>query len=190
MFTKAAVAAWLVLTATNANAFPIKNFRHVSLLPPAEFDVPYKGELRIWEVRSTKDMELYCPKALVAATNRAVDRPEKEKWQSTGYACTKPLPSKARCEIYLVKGGPAHPTVTLRHELGHCNGWDANHAGGRKVWSDVPVKVPELPASTQHLRAYPPLVCLTPDGKEESCTDRAKPLAQQDQKPSAQPADP
>jgi hypothetical protein len=31
-----------------------------------------------------------------------------------------------------------------------------------------------VPSGAKWLRAYPPLVCLTPEGKEESCADRRR----------------
>ena len=77
------------------------------------------------------------------------------------------------CIIFITKDPNIHTTIILRHELGHCNGWK-DHTGYRKVWGDEPVKAPELPPTTKILKAYPPLTCLTPDGKEESCTERVK----------------
>ena len=53
------------------------------------------------------------------------------------------------------------------------------------VYMDEAVKAPELPKTTKTLRAYPPLVCLTPDGKEESCEKRVK-WAEQDSKDKLQ----
>jgi hypothetical protein len=61
--------------------------------------------------------------------------------------------------------------LTLRHELGHCNGW-ISHDGGRTMFADT-VEMPKLPASIHELPAYPPFVCVTPDWKPQSCKDRA-----------------
>ena len=45
---------------------------------------------------------------------------------------------KDECDIYILAPG-ARPTIhggeggyfySLRHELAHCNGWDAEHTGG------------------------------------------------------------
>jgi hypothetical protein len=133
--------------------------RYWAAMPPVEYAVPYTGELTIWNVRSKEDMLQYC----VAG--------DQTNWTGTG--CTK-VYDKSHCVIWIIKDPRIHPTIMLRHELAHCNGWSTGHAGYQKVWGDEPVKAPLLPQTTKILRAYPPLVCLTPEGKEESCTERVK----------------
>jgi hypothetical protein len=83
-----------------------------------------------------------------------------------------------RCHIYVANDNALRATgfsyaLALRHELGHCNGWPANHPGNKKYVHDA--EMPTLPASTRELPplpTYPPLVCLTPDWKAEPCTER------------------
>src|SRR5262249_19249868 len=45
-----------------------------------------------------------------------------------------------------VKGNLA---LTLRHELGHCNGWPNDHPDGRTTSYDQSVTMPKLPTTTQ-----------------------------------------
>jgi hypothetical protein len=192
VFTKAVVAACFVLATTNAFAAQGKGKIHwMTTLPPAQYDVPYTGELTIWTVQSRSDILQYCSKEKILEVQAS--------W--SGNACTHVNQNKKwGCHIYMlsdkaVKAEGRNPTIILRHELGHCNGWGRDHAGGRKVFvDDYSVKAPELPKATKTIRAYPPLVCLTPDGSEESCADRSvKPnvgaLAQAEGPPT-KPADP
>src|SRR5215467_9140232 len=59
-------------------------------LPPAEYDVPYTGELIIWVVQSKRDLrETYC--AWTAA--------HQENWAGT--ACTSLSKSKQKCIIFI-----------------------------------------------------------------------------------------
>ena len=138
-----------------------------TMLPPAEYDKPYTGDLRIWVIASKKELrEHYC--AWTAA--------HQENW--AGVACTSPPnEKKPYCEIYVgtdeilkAQHGLTR-SVALRHELGHCNGWGKDHASGKKISVEAKVDY-KLPANTKWIKAYPPLVCLTPDGDEEPCSDR------------------
>jgi hypothetical protein len=139
-------------------------------LPPAEYDIPYTGELRIWVVQSKKDLrEYYCKWTAANQSN----------W--SGLACASTSKDKKPvkiCNVYiakdeLLKAVGFNKALVLRHELGHCNGW-ANHEGGRLTPIDTKADL-KLPPNTRWLRTYPPVACLTPDGQEESCTERAKP---------------
>jgi hypothetical protein len=63
VFTKAVVAACFVLATTNAFAAQGKGKIHwMTTLPPAQYDVPYTGELTIWTVQSRSDILQYCSK--------------------------------------------------------------------------------------------------------------------------------
>jgi hypothetical protein len=86
------------------------------LLPPEQFDRPYQGELFIVE-RQIADVHGACggvgPRM---------------------FACSMPI--KGGCLIVLPKVEDGWITKEqqerlLRHETGHCNGWGADHAGGR-----------------------------------------------------------
>jgi hypothetical protein len=131
-------------------------------LPSAPYNEPYTGELRIWRVASSEILrQEFCKFADWGSTNIAT-------------ACVKVR--SQRCEIYVVndsvlKRYDVAYSALLAHELGHCNGWSDDHPNGKVVAVSREAEV-KLAPGTQTLRAYPPLVCLTPDGKEESCSQR------------------
>ena len=123
------------------------------------------GELRIWRVASEKDMREFSNGISFGETGIAL-------------ASSRVSKDLKHCDVYIVndnmlKRYNASYSGELRHELGHCNGWTQKHEGGKTVQVSKEVEV-KLPPGTQTLRAYPPLVCLTPDGKEEPCNDRGK----------------
>ena len=76
----------------------------------------------------------------------------------------------------------------MRHELAHCNGWkhpeDTNGRkfnvgdnwdeaeGAKWVVASTKASMPNLPASTKILPAFPPVVCVTPEWKQEPCAKR------------------
>ena len=72
----------------------------------------------------------------------------------------------------VLKAAGSSYAIVLRHELGHCNGWSGDHKKARWVFSNERLAMPELPASARELPVYPPIVCVTPDWKQESCKDR------------------
>jgi hypothetical protein len=138
-----------------------QKMRWVTSLPPVEYDKPYMGELTIRRAATEEDVRAACPKA--AFNHRA-------------FGCSRVL--KDRCEVFIVsdkllKAVGYSYALVLRHELGHCNGWGAGHEGKRLVY-DGRAEMPKLSASARELPAYPPIVCMTPDWKAESCKDRAQ----------------
>jgi hypothetical protein len=129
--------------------------RYSTILPPAKYDVPYTGLLKIW-ISPLPVIEYFCKGA-------------------SHTSCAFPLSGRNECRILIlqpiaegkhfdtltadskaavhVKGNLA---LTLRHELGHCNGWPAGHPDGRKTYVDEPVIMPKLPTTTQ-------VACVAPD---------------------------
>src|SRR5262249_20096487 len=117
-------------------------------LPPEKYDVPYTGLLKIW-ITPLPVIEYFC---------RGVSH----------VSCAFPLSGGKECRILIlqpiaegkrfdtlnfdgkaavnVKGNLA---LTLRHELGHCNGWPNDHPDGRKTSFDESVTMPKLPTTTQ-----------------------------------------
>jgi hypothetical protein len=88
------------------------------VLPPAEYDIPYKGKLTIRTALSKEDLKLACPNA--------------QPWT---LGCAYRFNAE-NCLIILLadrlireKGWSTE--IMLRHELGHCNGWPGNHPGER-----------------------------------------------------------
>jgi hypothetical protein len=78
-------------------------------LPPEEFDHPYTGQLDI-----VKDDD---PAVIRRLCNGL-----------TPVACAYHW--SGRCIIYILTPLADNETI-LRHEIGHCNGWPANHPGER-----------------------------------------------------------
>jgi hypothetical protein len=137
----------------------VQKVRYWNILPPVEYDKPYTGELSIIRLSSPEEIRVACK-------------------NSSEYACisTEGLPH--RCTIFMLPdkqlslNGISLLAFTLRHELGHCNGWP-NHDGGRKIFLGTHVEMPKLPPSTRELPVFPPVVCVTPEWKQEPCASRA-----------------
>ncbi len=114
MKSVAIIASLFVLTSTAAQAqskFPI--------IPPPEFDGPYKGELIITVVPTQEDVGRRCGGT-----------------QARRLGCAFPSPWKDKCEILIVpdkafKGLDYTKAEIMRHELAHCNGWPGDHPGGQ-----------------------------------------------------------
>jgi hypothetical protein len=94
------------------------------IFPPAEFDHFYEGDLTIKIVNTLEELHAVCqienPK-LLACSQRNQDS----------------------CVIVLVKDEIMRQRqwttgMLLRHEIGHCNGWGADHAGERSISFPTP----------------------------------------------------
>jgi len=100
---------------------PLVPWNKTKILPPEEFDHPYPGELRITRVESEDHMRALC-KGVIFMTNRAV-------------GCNVRFGDQV-CIVFigtddlLATVGLDYET-TLRHEIGHCNGWPGDHPGAR-----------------------------------------------------------
>src|SRR5262245_22195841 len=133
-------------------------------MPPAEYDVPYTGELTIWRVQSQQGIRQHCWRATF--TEHAI-------------ACTvhsRPYPS-AWCDVYVLEDAILKKVgltlaAVLRHELAHCNGWPGDHSGGTSVRSTT-VSMPKLPSWTQWLPASPG-ICIMPGRIFKPCEDVRK----------------
>jgi hypothetical protein len=131
------IALALMLTAcatltTSANADIV--------LPPAEYDHPYKGVLKIKTVR---DVRAACPDLPPLPFGR--------QYRGCAMRVRNVVPSPY-CTIYLLSDAEIRKSgstreLTLRHEIGHCNGWSKDHKGGRLVRVGVPTP-PQLRVDT------------------------------------------
>jgi hypothetical protein len=168
--TRLALAFW-VMVAVISSAGAGQKIRYWTTLPAVEFDKPYTGELMIMRFASEQDLRAVCRGVefkhhAVACAGTPKDRPPDQ-----------PAPW---CRIYigtdqLLRAAGFSLALTLRHELGHCNGWRHGNGkldNGRRVYADTQVTMPTLPPSTKELPAYPPLVCVTSDWKAEPCAER------------------
>jgi hypothetical protein len=153
----------LFLATGAAHAAEKRQVRYLNILPPVEFDKPYTGELEIVRFATSQEIKAVCK-------------------GSSEYACTGRLANGARCILFMLLDkqlgdhlrGNAIAFV-FRHELGHCNGWPADHKNGRKVFMNMHIAMPTMPSVIKELPAFPPVVCVTPDWKLEPCKNRNAP---------------
>ena len=89
-------------------------------LPPLEYDYVYKGKLTITFVATVEELRRIC--------NQPNKNPIGCAWGGVLY--NKPCDIYMLNETYMREHG--HNTGDLlRHEMGHCNGWAADHPGAR-----------------------------------------------------------
>src|SRR5262245_40874092 len=110
------------------------------LLPPLEYDHPYKGELIIIDNVKRETLQENCG-------------PIYRNAPSTGFlpGCAHVYSNK--CVVLIAEQRTItslaliHPSWSydhiLRHEIGHCNGWPSNHAGFRSLFDDPYARKPE-----------------------------------------------
>jgi hypothetical protein len=90
-----------------------------NVIPPAEYDFPYKAKLTIERTNSQTDIRGRCPYSpfpfLLGCARSAMDV----------------------CYILMMDDDFLNkmnypPGIVLRHEMGHCNGWPGHHPGARR----------------------------------------------------------
>jgi len=94
------------------------------IFPPAEYDRFYEGDLTIKMVDTLEELHKLCqidnPKLLACS--------QRNQW-----SCVIVM---VRDEV--MRGRNWTTGLLLRHEIGHCNGWGADHAGERSIsWPTV-----------------------------------------------------
>jgi hypothetical protein len=92
-----------------------------NVIPPAEYDHPYKGEVKIWRSASQDEIKSKCPPSAFPYH----------------LGCGGPR-SSGECHILMADDETIRkhgwtPEIVLRHEIGHCNGWPVDHKGARAV---------------------------------------------------------
>src|SRR5205085_10400186 len=91
------------------------------ILPPPEYDKPFTGKLT--EIRVPPEtMRAICPKTIFPLT----------------LACAYPTRDQSECLIIMLsdemlKAAGWAPEIVRRHEVGHCNGFPADHRGARPL---------------------------------------------------------
>ena len=90
----------------------------VRVLPPVQYDVPYRGRLIITEAPDMASTPALCNMTVAKAACA---------WRRLG-----------ECEVIMVpldalRAMGHAPRIVLRHELGHCLSWPATHEGMRAV---------------------------------------------------------
>jgi hypothetical protein len=91
-----------------------------AILPPPEYDYPFKGPVTYTRLKD------------IAEVNRICNNPQ------VGLACAIRLDGV--CNIFMVsddmiRSRRLDPEDVKRHEMAHCNGWAAHHPGARFVGS-------------------------------------------------------
>ena len=149
MKTKLAIAAVLLIAGlTGALAAEKPSGDRLSgTLPPDKYDVPFTGVLKIW-ITPLPVLEYFCR----GASHLSCAFPGEKDCrililqsiaENKRFDTLNEVDGKAAVNV---KGNLA---LTLRHELGHCNGWPKDHPDGRKTNLDEPVTMPKLPMTTQ-----------------------------------------
>jgi hypothetical protein len=97
------------------------------LVPPPEFDYPYRGELTIVDALDQEQVRAKCPGAkftIGVALACAI------RWP---LSCTIVLAPEAD-----LKAAGLPLDLVMRHELAHCNGWPSDHRGARQFhdWAE------------------------------------------------------
>src|SRR5262245_9168737 len=105
-------ATMLKYTIALASTVIVTAAAQAQVLPPPEYDHPYRGNLTIQRVATQYDLYRQCPNAARVTPNMI--------------GCAKP--NGDRCHIILVpdsviKAARSTRARILRHEIGHCNGW-------------------------------------------------------------------
>src|SRR5262245_56139379 len=137
------------LIASAAQAQSPRTIIWLHSIPPVEFDKPYTGKLSI-----QRFSVLPCTTSKYACAWRAKDL----SWCYIAMGSDKILAT-------------AHQTYAsvMRHELGHCNGWGADHERDKRI-SISAIKMPMLPKGTQYFPSDElTSVCLEMDGNPKTC---------------------
>jgi hypothetical protein len=114
---------------------PVKSF---PILPPVEYDHYYEGDLTINMVNTLEELYAACgmqTRFLLACSSH------------TRTAC---LITMVKDEVMRSIGWTTG--LLLRHEIGHCNGWGADHAGQRAVTAPSPHWAPANDARSPRTR--------------------------------------
>jgi hypothetical protein len=113
-------------------------------LPPAEYDHPYQGRLRIIYLDAPQTVDRMC--RLVALRGFMIPPGDKTYLGCAIRSDLVKLDPDADCVIFIMESiSQLRYGQTLnglmRHEIGHCNGWN-NHNGIRDASDETPPYVP------------------------------------------------
>lgn len=152
------LAALVALLLATGAAQAQKVTHYIGSLPPPEFDKPFTATLIIRRIDTEESLHAAC---------EGVSK----------IACAGLTANGQTCYLYIANDDILRKyhmiyVMSLRHELGHCNGWTAQHENKRIVRVDSVTTTPALPKDTWSLPAYPPVVCITPEWKPEPCSNR------------------
>jgi len=88
--------------------------------PPARYDHPYYGKLRIYQFSRQPDLVEACHAFETEGNYFVGDNQRGCAWWSDDHS---------KCIVFILDKSfnGQTPKAVLRHEIGHCNGWGANH---------------------------------------------------------------
>jgi hypothetical protein len=140
MSTRALIASIAALFLATGTAHAADN-AITTTLPPAKYDITYTGLLKIWIV-PLPVIEYFCR-------------------GSSHIACAEPYGGECSIDLLdsvaegkrfdtlidgkAVANAKINLALTLRHEIGHCNGWSDKHPDARKVKANDDVEMPKWP---------------------------------------------
>jgi hypothetical protein len=117
-----------VLTMTVCGSILCGPLSHTPIMPPPQFDQPYTGKIFTTIAKSRDEMRILC----------------KKPQDPYGLACSYRYNDGNTCWIIMAPEAELNAeglttATTLRHELGHCNGWSGKHEGSVTIdWSKEP----------------------------------------------------
>jgi hypothetical protein len=115
------ILAALALAITTAHAQEHAIIRPQHVLPPLQYDGPYKGLLTTVIAKDRAQVRAFCPRTAFPGHALACAYPRETE-------CLIIMPTDAVLEA---AGWTAD--IVLRHEIGHCNGWPAGHPNARRA---------------------------------------------------------
>jgi hypothetical protein len=139
-------------------------------MPPPQYDHPYSGKLTIQLVNTQEDVRQMCSNNVYPSIACAITQ---------GDACTI-----IRLRSKDIEDLGWNVKMVERHEVGHCNGWPADHKGARHTGDERPLNVTHFGAWMQGmLEAFQDAMndprvqkyqrCLDAGGKKPACKQKA-----------------
>jgi hypothetical protein len=125
--------ALLLLTTVSAQSFT--SYARIPLIPPAEYDYPFDGDLTVNVVSQDEIREL-CAEIY-----------SKRPKTAPAIGCARRRVSIKKCAIFIAPEadlkalGTTH-SIILRDEMGHCNGWPDDHPNARLADDSPPSPAP------------------------------------------------
>jgi hypothetical protein len=139
------LACALAIAPIAAQAQTLTNPIGPTILPPEEYDKPYPGKLIL--VRGDAEyMRAVCPTTSYLVTPGCSYRLA----GGASGACLVVIADEETLKVaqHRIGGHTWTYDIIFRHEVGHCNGWSANHEGARAAWParpDVSAAQPVVP---------------------------------------------
>ena len=121
--------AALVVTTTPASAQYSRSgieyalIRPYAVIPPAEFDRPYKGKLTIIREPDLEKLRKQCSPTASPLVGASIGCAHHDDTSCTVYLASDDA----------IRARGFTSAIVLRHEIGHCNGWPGGHPRARTL---------------------------------------------------------